>query len=136
MNFYGISKFTAKITKRSLLTLFIRVYCYANNPLELLLLLTRGPWPVGKNRGRLRRPLPATRLAGGEGDVGVKWRGGRAAPPGVLGATGKGRRRWFRGGGQPAAEGIDGEGAPVDDGRREAVRELIGSEAKLAGVSS
>ena len=70
MNFYGISKFTAKITKRSLLTLFIRVYCYANNPLELFLLLTRGPWPVGKNRGRLRRPLPATRLAGGEGDVG------------------------------------------------------------------
>ena len=70
MNFYGISKFTAKITKRSLLTLFIRVYCYANNPLELLLLITRGPWPVGKNRGRLRRPLPATRLAGTEGDVG------------------------------------------------------------------
>ena len=25
---------------------------------------------MGKNRGRLRRPLPATRLAGGEGDVG------------------------------------------------------------------
>ena len=35
-----------------------------------------------------------------------------------------------------AAEGIDGEGAPVDNGRREAVRELSGSEAKLAGVSS
>ena len=33
MNFYGISKFATKITKRSLLTLFIRVYCYANNPL-------------------------------------------------------------------------------------------------------
>ena len=65
-----------------------------------------------------------------------KWRGGRAAPPGVLGATGKGRKRRFREGGRPAAEGIDGEGAPVDDGRREAVRELSGSEAKLAGVSS
>ena len=91
---------------------------------------------MGKNRGRLRRPLPATRLAGGEGVVGGKRRGGRAAPPGVLGATGKGRRRRFRGGGRPAAEGIDGEGAPVDDGRREAVRELSGSEAKLAGVSS
>ena len=25
---------------------------------------------MGKNRGRLRRPLPATRLAGTEGDVG------------------------------------------------------------------
>ena len=25
---------------------------------------------MGKNRGRLRRPLPATRLAGGEGNVG------------------------------------------------------------------
>ena len=70
MNFYGISKFIAKITKRSLLTLFIRVYCYANNPLELLLLLTRGPWPVGKNRGRLHWPLPATRQASDEGDVG------------------------------------------------------------------
>ena len=35
-----------------------------------------------------------------------------------------------------AAEGIDGEGAPVDDGRQEAVRELSGSEAKLARVLS
>ena len=32
MNFYGISKFTAKITKRSLLTLFIRVLGFADNP--------------------------------------------------------------------------------------------------------
>ena len=33
MNFYGISKFTAKITKESLEIIFICVYGYSNNPL-------------------------------------------------------------------------------------------------------
>ena len=103
MNFYGISKFTAKITKRSLLTLFIRVYCYANNPLELLLLLTRGPWPVGKNRGRLHWPLAATRLASGEGDVGGN---GEEAEPHPLVYL----ARWERAG--------EGGSAEVDDRRR------------------
>ena len=32
MNFYGISKFTAKITKETLEILFICVYGYSNNP--------------------------------------------------------------------------------------------------------
>ena len=50
MNFYGISKFTAKITNESLKILFICVTGFADSPLELLFLLTRDPWPGKMNR--------------------------------------------------------------------------------------
>jgi len=70
MNFYRISNFSAKITKKSLKILFICVTGFADSPLELLFLLTRGPWPMGKNRAGFGRPLPAPRLTGGEVWVG------------------------------------------------------------------
>ena len=66
MNFYGISKFTAKITKESLKILFICVTGFADSPLELLFLLTWGPWP-GQRGAVVVRPNPARGVTGGEG---------------------------------------------------------------------
>ena len=43
-----------------------------------------------------------------------KWRAGQGGPPGVLGASGKGRRRAVGGGWRSGGGLQDGDGAPVD----------------------
>ena len=69
MNLYRISKFSAKITKKSLEILFICVTGFADSPLELLFLLTRGPWLRKENREGTALQIPARSGPRSEGEV-------------------------------------------------------------------
>ena len=72
MNFYRISNFSAKITKKSLKILFICVTGFADSPLELLFLLTGVLGPVRGGGTALTGQNPAKGGIGGEGDLGEK----------------------------------------------------------------
>ena len=67
MNFYGISKFTAKITKESLEILFICVYGYSNNPVGFCFFQPEVPGPGQRGSAGFDRPFPGEGITGGEG---------------------------------------------------------------------
>ena len=67
MNFYRISKFSAKITKEPLLLLFICVTAYSNNPLGFLFFQPEVPESRGRRIGKGAGRNPAMWVAGGEG---------------------------------------------------------------------
>ena len=98
-NFYWISKFTAKITKKPLLLLFIWVTSYSNNPPGFRFFSTWGPWPVVRE-GAQRWPAKSRR--GGHrrwGESGVGASPGQGAPLGGLVVRGGARRRRLDGAG-------------------------------------
>ena len=89
------------------------------------------PGRRGEQR-KVRRPLPASRLAGGEGWVGENEEENEAHPWVPL------VREEVAGGGGSAEDGAlaavcnGGDGAPVDNGRREAAKKMREGEAELA----
>ena len=67
MNFYRISKFSAKITEEPLLLLFICVTAYSNNPLGFLFFKPEVPGSRGRRTGKGAGRNPAMWVVGGEG---------------------------------------------------------------------
>ena len=101
MNFYGISKFTAKITKETLEILFICVYGYSNNPLGFCFFQPEVP-------GRVR-----------EGEAVVDRRIRRLGSPAARNRWGKRERRPRRSSRYPwFAERRPEMGGPWQTGRR------------------
>ena len=95
---YGIYKFAVFENKRK------RKRTFAYRPLEVLVLLTGGPWRTLENRGGILAWFPARFGPWGEGKVGEKSEGARAHLPVVsVGAevacgglsAGAGGRRWW-----------------------------------------
>ena len=94
---YGIYKFAVFENKRK------RKRTFAYSPLEVLVLLTGGPWRTLENRGGISAWFPARFGPWGEGKVGEKSEGARAHLPvvsvgaevacGGLSAGTSGRRR-------------------------------------------
>ena len=72
---YGIYKFAVFENKRK------RKRTFAYSPLEVLVLLTGGPWRTLENRGGILAWFPARFGPGGEGKVGEKSEGARAHLP-------------------------------------------------------